>query len=124
MDFNQQSFGSLLFLLENEYLKKEIRNIKKTNKRFIHIKSGINFNNICLKEGHQPTFSNIYIYKRSNWQQTHSNKKSVEQKKHLLDNHKFSRRHQFNFNISIVQLQSTSGFFNQVKFSAYVLVSM
>ena len=62
MDFNQQSFGSLLFLLENEYLKKEIRNIEKMNKRLIHIKSGINFNNICLKEGLQPTFTNIYIY--------------------------------------------------------------
>ena len=62
MDFNQQSFGSLLFLLENKYLKKEIRNIEKLNKRLIHIKSGINFNNICLKEGLQPTFTNIYIY--------------------------------------------------------------
>ena len=61
MDFNQQSFGSLLFLLENEYLKKEIRNIEKMNKRLIHIKSGINFNNICLKEGLQPAFM-IYIY--------------------------------------------------------------
>ena len=62
MDFNQQNFGSLLFLLENEYLKKEIRNIEKRNKRLSHIKSGINFNNICLKEGLQPTFTNIYIY--------------------------------------------------------------
>ena len=50
MDFNQQTSGSLLFLLENEYLKKEIRHIEKMNKRLIHIKSGINFNNICLKE--------------------------------------------------------------------------
>ena len=56
-------------------------------------------------------FINNLIYIRSNWQQTHSNKKSVEQKKHLLDNHKFSRRHDFNFNISIVKLQSSSGFF-------------
>ena len=32
------------------------------NKRLIHIKYGINFNNICLKEGLQPTFANIYIY--------------------------------------------------------------
>ena len=48
MDFNQQSFGSLLFLLENEYLKKEIRNIEKMNKQLIHIKSGINFHNIYI----------------------------------------------------------------------------
>ena len=47
MDFNQQSFGSLLFLLENEYLKKN-RNIEKMNKRLIHIKSGINFNKIYI----------------------------------------------------------------------------
>ena len=44
MDFNQQSFGSLLFLLENEYLKKEIRNIEKMNKRLIHIKSCYYYN--------------------------------------------------------------------------------
>ena len=69
MDFNQQSSGSLLFLLENEYLKKEIRNIEQINKRLIHIKSGINFNNICLKEGLKPTLKpteacmyKIYIY--------------------------------------------------------------
>ena len=43
MDFNQQSFGSLLFSLENEYLKKEIRNIEKINKLLIHIKFGIIF---------------------------------------------------------------------------------
>ena len=48
MDFNQQSFRSLLFLLENECLRKEIRNIEKMNKRSIHIKSGINFNNIYI----------------------------------------------------------------------------
>ena len=48
MDFNQQSFGSLLFSLENEYLKKLIKNIEKINKRLIHIKSGINFNNIYV----------------------------------------------------------------------------
>ena len=48
MYFYQQSFGSLLFSLENEYLKKEIRNIEKMNKLLIHIKSGINFNNIYI----------------------------------------------------------------------------
>ena len=48
MDFNQQSFGSLLFSLENESLKKEIRNIEKMNKRLIYIKSGINFNNLYI----------------------------------------------------------------------------
>ena len=64
MDFNQQTFGSLLFFLENEYLKKEIRNIENMNKRLIHIKSGINFNNMCLKEGLQSkcTHTHIYIY--------------------------------------------------------------
>ena len=42
--------------------KKKIETLKKMNKRLIHIKSGINFNNICLKEGLEPTFTNIYIY--------------------------------------------------------------
>ena len=31
------------------------------NKRFIHIKSGININNIWLKEGLEPTFTNIKL---------------------------------------------------------------
>ena len=61
MGLNQQSIGSLLFLLENAYLKNEIRNSEKLNKRLIHIKSGINFINIYVKEGLQPTFTNIYI---------------------------------------------------------------
>ena len=47
--------------MENEYLKKFFRDIKKINKRLIHIKSGINFNNICLKEGLHPTFTNIKL---------------------------------------------------------------
>ena len=62
MNFSRQSFGALLFSLHNGDLKKEIRNIEKMNTRLIHIKSGINFTDICLKEGLQPTFTIIYIY--------------------------------------------------------------
>ena len=50
IDFSQQSFGSLLFSLDNEDLKKKIKNIQKMNKSLFYIKSGINFNYICQKE--------------------------------------------------------------------------
>ena len=62
MDFNQQSLGSLLFLLESQYLKKEIRNIEKMNKRLIHIKSGINFNHIYIYIYLPSHYIYIYIY--------------------------------------------------------------
>ena len=48
MDFSQPSFGALLFSLDNEDLKKKIRHIEKMNKRLIHIKSGINLNDIYI----------------------------------------------------------------------------
>ena len=60
IDFSQQSFGPLLFSLDNVDLKKKIKNIEKMNKRLFDIRSGINFNYICLKELFQPTFTNTY----------------------------------------------------------------
>ena len=56
------NFGQLLFLLNNEVLKNQIRSIEKINKRIINIKNGIHFNEICIQEGLQPNFTNIYIY--------------------------------------------------------------
>ena len=49
IDFSQQSFRFLLFSLDNEDLKNKIKKIEKMNKRLFYIKSGINFNYICLK---------------------------------------------------------------------------
>ena len=48
MDLRKQNFGALLFSLDNEDLKKKMRNIEKMNKRLIHIKSGINLNDIYI----------------------------------------------------------------------------
>ena len=50
------NFCQLLFLLGNEVLKNNVRNIEKINKRIIHLKSGIHFNEICIQEGLQPNF--------------------------------------------------------------------
>ena len=44
MDYSVLNFGQLLFLLGNEVLKNNIRNIEKINKRIVHLKSGIHFN--------------------------------------------------------------------------------
>ena len=62
MDYSVFNFGQLLFLLDNEGLKNNIRNIEKINKRIVHLKSGIHFNEICIQEGLQPNFTNIYIH--------------------------------------------------------------
>ena len=62
MDYNDLNFGQLLFLLRNEVLKNNIRNIEKIKKRIVHLKNGIHFNEICIQEGFQPNFTNIYIY--------------------------------------------------------------
>ena len=62
MEPPELNFGQLLFLLNNEVLKNKIRTIEKINKRIIAIKNGIHFNEICIKEGLQPNFTNIYIY--------------------------------------------------------------
>ena len=42
------NFGQLLFLLGNEGLKNNIRNIQKINKLIVHLKSGIHFNEIYI----------------------------------------------------------------------------
>ena len=56
------NFGDLLFALNCDPLKNEIRKIEKINKRIVETKNGIYFNEICLKEGLQATFSNIFRY--------------------------------------------------------------
>ena len=48
MDYCVLNFGQLLFLLGNEGLKNNIRNIKKINKRIVHLKSGMHFNEIYI----------------------------------------------------------------------------
>ena len=56
------NFGDLLFALNYDRLKNEIRKIGKINKRIVQSKNGMYFNEISLKEGLHPKFSNIYIY--------------------------------------------------------------
>ena len=62
MDFTNKTFGELLFAINNDHLKNKVRKIERINKRIVQTESGIYFNEICLKEGLQPKFSNIYIY--------------------------------------------------------------
>ena len=54
------NFGQLLHLLDNE-LKNIIRNFEKQRKQIISAQYGILFNQTCLNEELQPTYSNIYI---------------------------------------------------------------
>ena len=61
MDFTSRNFD-LLFALNCDRHKNDIRKIEKINKRIVQSKNGIYFNEICLKEGLHPNFSNIYIY--------------------------------------------------------------
>ena len=62
MEFTSMNFGDLLFALNCDLLKNEIRKIEKINQRIVQTKNGIYFNKICLKEGLHPKFSNICIY--------------------------------------------------------------
>ena len=50
MDFTSMNFGDLLFTLNCDPLKNEIRKIEKINKRIDQTKNGIYFDKICLKE--------------------------------------------------------------------------
>ena len=61
MGFTIMNFGELLFALNCDPLKNEMK-IEKINKRIVRTKNGIYFNEICLKEGLHPKFVNIYIY--------------------------------------------------------------
>ena len=54
------NFGDLLFALNCDPLKNEIRKIEKINKRIVQNKNCIYFNEICLKEGLHHKFSNTY----------------------------------------------------------------
>ena len=62
MDFTSMNFGDILFAINCNPLKNEIRKIEKINKRIVQTKNGIYFNEICLKEGLHPKFPYIYIY--------------------------------------------------------------
>ena len=44
MDFTGMNFGDLLFALNCDSLKNEIRKIEKINKRIVQTKNGIYFN--------------------------------------------------------------------------------
>ena len=60
------NFGDLLFALNCDPLKNEIRKIKKISNRIVKIKNGIYFNKICLKEGLHPNiliYINVYVIK-------------------------------------------------------------
>ena len=59
------NFGDLLFALNCDPLKNEMRKIEKINKRIVRTKNGIYFNEICLKEGLHPIYIYIYIIHRS-----------------------------------------------------------
>ena len=59
MGFTSMNFGDLLFALDCDPLKNEIRKIEKINKRIFQTKNSIYFNETCLKEGLQP---NIFEY--------------------------------------------------------------
>ena len=61
MDFSLLTFGELLHPL-NVYLKNKIRNFEKHKKQILSAKYGILFNQTCLNEELQPTYTNIYIY--------------------------------------------------------------
>ena len=54
MDFTSMNFGDLLFTLNCDPLKNEIRKIEKINKRIVQTKKGIYFNKIWIKEGLHP----------------------------------------------------------------------
>ena len=62
MDFSNMTFGKLLFAINYDHLNNKVRKIEKINKRIVQTKNGIYFNEVCLKEGLHPKFSNIYIY--------------------------------------------------------------
>ena len=55
------NFGDLLFALNCDRLKNKIRKLGKINKHIVQSKNCIYFNEICLKKGLHPKFSNIYI---------------------------------------------------------------
>ena len=48
MDFTSMNFGDLLFALNCDPLKNEIRKIEQINKRIVQTKNGIYFNNIYI----------------------------------------------------------------------------
>ena len=56
------NLGDILFSLNCDTLKNEIRKIEQIKKRIVQTKNGIYFNEICLKEGLHRKFSNMCIY--------------------------------------------------------------
>ena len=63
MYLTKMTFGELLFAINTDHLKNKVSKIEKINMRIVQSKNGIYFNEVCLKEGLHPNFSNIYIYK-------------------------------------------------------------
>ena len=63
MDSTIMNFGDLLFAINCDPLKNEIRKIEMINKHIVQTKNGIYFNEICLKRDFTPYFL-IYIYIR------------------------------------------------------------
>ena len=57
MDFTSMNFGDLLFALNCDRLKNDIRKIEKINKHIVQSKNGIYFNEIFLN-----FLIYIYIY--------------------------------------------------------------
>ena len=62
MDITSMNFGELLFVLNCDPLKNEIKKIENINNHIVQTKNSIYFNDICLKEEFYPKFSNIYVY--------------------------------------------------------------
>ena len=48
MDFTSMNFGDLLFALNCDRLKNDIRKIEKINKRIVQSKNGVYFNDIYI----------------------------------------------------------------------------
>ena len=54
------SIGDLIFNLEPEQ-KKRVRDLERTQKRFINCEYAVIFNTKCLQEGLLPNYTHIYI---------------------------------------------------------------
>ena len=57
----EMNIGALIFDLEQP-TKKLIRNIEKFEKKLIHLKYDLVFNETCIREQLLPRYTNIYIY--------------------------------------------------------------
>ena len=102
MDLFNMSFGQLLHLLDNEELKKEIRNFEKQKKHIISAKYGIIFNQTCLNEGLYPTFTNFKLHDPEARHESFSMKYRRDLIQFQLNKHKNTVDH---INSTIMQLE-------------------